>query len=274
MSLLLRFLYQTIPGRVLLKGLTAPGLSRACGAFLDTLLSRPLIPGFLKRNHIELSDYQPEKYRCFNDCFTRRIRPELRPVDMAPDHLPAPCDALLSAYHISEDGVIPVKDSLYTVQSLLRDEELAGEFLGGSCLVFRLCVEHYHRYIWAEGGTLQRIVRIPGVLHTVRPVALRSRPVFAENTREYAVLDSEGFGRLVQMEVGAMLVGRIVNHPVSGTVRRGEEKGYFSYGGSTVILLLQKDKIRIDQKYSQAAAAGKETPVLQGQCIGFRTEAE
>ena len=264
---MLAFLYQTVPGRFLLKLLVRPRLSVLCGRFLDSSFSRFLIPVFIKRNHIDLSEYEKKSYRSFNDCFSRQIRPEMRPVDADASHLIAPCDGLLSAYRIREGSVIPVKHSAYTLEALLKDAGLAGEFDGGDCLVFRLCVQHYHRYIWAADGVRGENIRIPGVLHTVQPIALRNRPVFVENTREYTVLESSCFGKMVQMEVGAMLVGRIANRPGSGPVRRGEEKGCFEYGGSTVILLLKAGAARIRQEYFDAAAQDREVPVLQGRRI-------
>ena len=95
---------------------------------------------------------------------------------MEASNLCAPCDGLLSVWNISEDTVIPVKQSQYTVSSLLKDKELAAEYDGGLCLVFRLCVDNYHRYSYADSGKKGPNIFIPGVLHTVRPIALESRP--------------------------------------------------------------------------------------------------
>ena len=115
--------------------------------------------------------------------------------------LPAPCDGLLSAYPITDSLVIPVKGSRYSIRDLVRDEELAKKYEDGTCLVFRLCVHHYHRYAYPDNGRKTKNTFIPGVLHTVRPVALRELPVFTENAREYTVIRSENFGDVLQMEV-------------------------------------------------------------------------
>lgn len=267
-GLLLRLLYQTIPGRFLLKGLTAPALSKCCGRYLDSGLSKWLIPLFLKSNHIDLSEYEVEKYGCFNDCFCRRILPEKRPIDQSPETLIAPCDGLLSVYPIDAGRVIPVKQSAYTIAGLLKDSALAESYVDGLCLVFRLCVDHFHRYDYVDDGMVCAQKKIPGVLHTVRPVALAKIPVFTENAREYIVLQSPTFGPVVQMEVGAMLVGKIANEVITGSVSRGEEKGHFLYGGSTVILLLQKDAVEICPELIQATQNGLETPVRLGEAIG------
>lgn len=260
----LRFLYRTMPGRVLLRLLTARWVSRMCGAYLDSSLSKPLIKGFVKNNNIDLSQFESDGFRCFNDCFCRRIKDGLRPLPEDEAILFSPCDGLLSAYRLTEDTVLPVKQSAYTLSALLQDEELAAQYRDGVCLVFRLCVNHYHRYCYPASGTKGENVFLRGRLHTVRPIALEARPVFTENCREYTIIDTPLFGRVLQMEVGAMLVGKIRNHHDAGPVTRGEEKGMFLYGGSTIIMLLEKDKAPIIEDFFEATARGEEIPVLLG----------
>ena len=177
---------------------------------------------------------------------------------------------MLSIWNIEEaDGtVIPVKQSQYTIEGLLQNKELASQYNGGLCLVFRLCVNHYHRYAYVDSGHKGKNTFIPGILHTVRPIALETLPVFVQNSREYTVIESSVFGPIVQMEIGAMLVGRIVNHEQEADVIRGDEKGFFEYGGSTIILLLQKDKAKINPEILKNSGFGIETPVKMGEVIG------
>lgn len=269
-SMALRFLYRTPVGRLLLRPLCCRGVSRAVGAFLSSPLSRPLIGPFVKKNRIELRDYESDHFRCFNDCFSRRIRAGYRPIAAEPEALVAPCDGLLSAYEIRSGMVINVKQSRYTLADLLQDQSLAREFEGGLCLVFRLCVDNYHRYCYVDDGRKGKNIFISGRLHTVRPIALRTVPVFCENCREYTVIESEQFGRLVQMEVGAMLVGRICNYHGAGPVKRGQEKGMFLYGGSTVIVLVKAGSAAVDRRLLGDTARGLERPVKMGQKIGER----
>ncbi|MBE6807749.1 MAG: phosphatidylserine decarboxylase [Ruminococcaceae bacterium] len=260
----LGFLYHTVPGRILLKLLTARWISKLCGAFLNTRLSKPLIGRFVRSNHIDLSEYESDSFRCFNDCFCRKVKEGGRPIPQDETVLFSPCDGLLSAYRITDDTVLPVKQSAYTIASLLQDETLAKRYQNGVCLVFRLCVNHYHRYCYPATGMKGDNVFLGGRLHTVRPIALEACPVFVENCREYTVIDTETFGQLVQMEVGAMLVGKIQNHHPAGPVTRGDEKGMFLYGGSTIILLLEKDAAPINEAYFTATANGEETPIRMG----------
>ena len=263
----LRFLYRTVPGRALLRLLGARWLSRLCGRFLDSPLSRPLIGPFVRRIGICLEDNIKETDRCFNDCFTRRIRPELRPVDPSPDALIAPCDGLLSVYAIGEGCVIPAKQSRYAISDLLDGDEAASRFSGGTCLVFRLGVQHYHRYCYPDGGRVQKAGFVPGELHTVRPIALEHLPVFVRNCRAYALLETDNLGLVAQIEVGAMLVGKIDNHPAPERFERGMEKGMFRYGGSTVILLIEPGRLELPERIYALSANEEELPVRMGERI-------
>ncbi len=265
---LLRFLYNTLPGRILLRLLSARPISRAVGAFMESRLSKPLIGRFVRKNGIDLSEFESDGFRCFNDCFSRKIRGGLRPIAEDPNVLIAPCDGLLSAYRLDGDTVLPVKQSAFTLTSLLRNDVLAERFHGGACLVFRLCVNHYHRYCYPADAAKGENVFLRGRLHTVRPVALAARPVFTENCREYTLLESDRFGALLQMEVGALLVGKISNLHGAATVSRGEEKGMFLYGGSTVILLLERGRVALPEEIFENTALGLETPVRMGEGIG------
>ena len=264
----LTFLYKTIPGRLCLKLLTTRGVSKLCGAFLDSHFSAFLIKSFVKKNNIAVEDYQTDGIKSFNQFFRRKIRNGLRPFDMDSTHLCAPCDGFLSVWKIDKGTVFPVKQSVYTIERLLQSSELAAEYEGGRCLVFRLCVNHYHRYCYVDDGKKSANIFIPGVLHTVRPIALETFPVFTENCREYTVIENSVFGKLIQMEVGAMLVGRIVNHEGEGFAERGKEKGFFEYGGSTIIVLVKKEAVTIKDEILANSQAGIETPVKMGEKIG------
>ncbi len=266
----LGFLYENAFGRFLLKILTARWISKLAGAFLNCRLSKPLIKKFVRGNGIDLNEYYSDGFRCFNDCFCRKIKEELRPVDSEPSHLIAPCDGLLSAYRINDDTVLPIKQSQYTISSLLGGNAIAEKYRDGICLVFRLCVDHYHRYGYIDNGKKGENTFIKGKLHTVRPIALENYPVFLENCREWTAMQTENFGTVTQVEVGAMLVGKIKNHHGEHEFLRGEEKGMFLYGGSTVVVLLEKGAANISEEYFEATEEYRETPVKFGQCIGYK----
>lgn len=266
---LLQRLYGSSWGRLVVGIMIRPWLSRLAGWFLDSRLSALMIPSFIKKNHIDLSLYLKEQYPSFNAFFTRRIRPELRPIDRAENHLIAPCDSKVSVYPITKDARFTVKNTEYSLSSLLRSEELAQKYEGGTFFLFRLTLGDYHRYAYADDGVKGENIHIQGLYHTVNPVANDHYPIYKENTREYTVLQSPRFGDILAMEVGATLVGRIVNNHSAGPVRRGEEKGRFEFGGSTVILCLQKDRVIPDEDLLRNTRAGLETVVPMGQRIGL-----
>lgn len=264
----LRFLYNTAPGRCVLKALVNPVLSKMVGAVLDTKASKCLIKGFIKSNAINMADYAQEEYDSFNAFFTRHIREERRPFSENAADVLAPCDGKLTVYPITEDAVFHIKNTAYDIVSLLDDPVLAKAFAGGTCLIFRLSPDDYHRYCFTHNGEILLTRKIPGVLHTVRPIAFNRYPVFKQNAREYTVLETEGFGKVIQMEVGAMFVGRIKNHGGNPRFSRGDEKGMFEFGGSTVVMLYGKDAIDLDPVFRANTEAGKETIVTMGMKLG------
>lgn len=254
--------------------ITRRWISKLAGRYLDSRLSRRKIKRYIKKHGIDMSQYLAEDYKSFNAFFTRRIKPELRPFDFDPAALCSPCDAKVSAYEISDDLKFNVKGFDYTTETLLRNAELAQKYAGGLCIVFRLCVTDYHRYFFFDGGTAEQNTFIKGRLHTVQPAALCKRRVFTENCREYTLLKTDNFGDATMVEVGAMMVGRIVNTVKSGRFERGEEKGRFEFGGSTVILLLEKGKATLDPEFLENTRAGLETVVKCGEKIGTKTSDE
>ena len=266
---LLGALYGNALGRMLLKPLTATGLSKAAGAFLSTRASCIFIKPFIKSNRIDMSQFEPVAYESYNDFFSRRIREGARTVDMDPRHLISPADSKLTVLPITETGRFTLKHTAYTVGSLLKDPALAAEFVGGWACIFRLTVDDYHRYCYAFDAEKGENIRIPGRLHTVNPIANDFFPIYKENAREYTLLRTKEFGEVIAMEVGALLVGKIVNHHGAASVQRGQEKGYFQFGGSTVVLLLKQDTAVIDSDILENSQNGIETVVKFGEKIGM-----
>ena len=265
---LLKKLYGSVLGRVLLKTLTAPVISRAAGIFMDSKASKLLIKPFIKRSGIDTSQYIMRDFRSYNDFFTRRVIPEKRPVDYEPSHLISPCDSKLTVHKISKNSIFRIKGSRYRVSDLLKNDFLAKRFCGGYCLIFRLEVDDYHRYCYIDNGTKTENTYIAGELHTVNPIALERYNIYKRNCREYTVLHTENFGDVVQVEVGAMMVGRIVNNDDTASFLRGEEKGRFEFGGSTIVMLFGKNSVRIDEDILRNSAEDIETVVKYGEKIG------
>lgn len=264
----LKAIYSCRSGRMLLKPLVSAKVSQFGGKLLDSRVSALFIPVFVRIHAIQMSDFRTKKYTSYNDFFKREMVPGVRNTDQRTDKLVSPCDGRLSVCKISGECVFTVKHTPYTVESLLRDRELAAEFAGGYVWMFRLCVEDYHRYIYADSGEICLRRRIPGIFHTVNPVANDFFPVYKENTREYCLINTENFGKMIQMEVGALLVGKIENRRTHRIVKRGQEKGNFAFGGSTVILITQKDEALPDGDILRYSKNGIETRVRLGEQVG------
>lgn len=261
----LAFLYHTAFGRMILKPLTRPFVSRTVGKYMDSRLSRHRIKGFVRSNGIDMSEYVPCEYGSFNEFFRRQIKPEVRPI--APDgSFVCPADSRLSAYEITPELCFFVKGAPYSVGTLLGGDSVAEEYAGGSCLVFHLCVDDYHRYGYFDSGrTLCKPKHIDGVLHTVNPISLGKYNFFHQNSREYTVLETKHFGKAVYCEIGALMVGRIVNHEKEA-FSAGEEKGYFEFGGSTVIVLLKRG-FGVARRFYENTKNGEETRVKYGEAL-------
>ena len=237
---------------------------------MDSRLSVPLIKRFIKSSGIDTSQYVMKKFRSYNEFFTRRVKRGMRPIDRMPSHFISPCDSKLTVYKIGKSSVFRIKGSRYRVSDLIQNDFLAKRYEGGYCMIFRLEVDDYHRYCYIDSGTKTENTFINGELHTVNPIALEHYNIYKRNCREYTVLHTENFGDVVQVEVGAMMVGKIVNENAGAArrVQRGEEKGYFAFGGSTVIVLAQKGSAVPEKRIWNYSRLGIETRVRQGETVG------
>ena len=178
-----------------------PGFSELGGMILDSKLSASFISDFAEKNNIDLSDYEPKAYRSFNDFFTRKIKPGSRPIPKDKNILISPSDGKVTAYKIDEVNGFVIKNSVYSVRSLLRDKKLAKRYEGGTAVIIRLTPDDYHRYCYAATGIKSHDRIINGVLSTVNPVVNEYVPVYRENSRRYCVIRTENFGDVVQMAV-------------------------------------------------------------------------
>ncbi|MDD2238451.1 MAG: phosphatidylserine decarboxylase [Bacilli bacterium] len=264
------FFYNTIIGRLLLKILTINIISKIVGLFLSTRLSKSLIKRFIKKNNINMNDYKDIKYKSFNNFFIREIKAGKRPINNKNNALISPCDGRLLVYKINNANIFKIKNSYYDIHDLIKND-VSNEYLNGYALIFRLCVNDYHRYCYIDNGIKSDNNYIKGILHTVRPVAFDKYNVYKTNSREWTILKTENFGNVIQIEVGALCVGKIVNHHQQDAFKKGEEKGYFKFGGSTIILLFKENTIKINKEILKNSLNNIETIVKLGEKIGNKS---
>lgn len=247
--------------------------SKLYGNYCDTSLSKKKIPSFIKDFNIDMniSSNALDDFNSFNDFFVRKLKEEARPIPNDNSLLISPGDGRLFAYeNISIDKLIQVKGIHYSLSELIGDNEIAKDYEGGTCLVLRLCPTDYHRFHFVDNGVPLENHFIKGNYYSVNPLALERIPkLYCQNKREWSIFKSENFGDILHIEVGATCVGTIIQSYTPNTkVIKGQEKGYFKFGGSTTILLLKKDSVKIDEDIINQTNLGFETMVLMGEIIG------
>ena len=259
------WLYTTVSGRLFLKGLLHSKALKAAELYVKSPASKKIIPAFIKQNQLDMTEYGHVNYHSYAEFFSRQRLAQYQTFDTNPKHLIAPCDSFLSAYQLDQQSVFKIKNSSYRVSDFLDDATLAQKFKNGLCLVFRLEASDYHRYCYVDDCFKHQDHFLEGVLHSVQPLALEQAPVFIKNRRLWTLLETKHFGLIVQTEIGALLVGGIKNNHQTGHFIKGEEMGRFELHGSTIVLLLEKDQVKLTAKYQPAFKT--EVKVRQGDWI-------
>jgi phosphatidylserine decarboxylase len=270
---LTHLLYETRLGRSFTSlFLTRRSLSKRYGRWQNSPRSAKKIKSFIDKCGINVDeiDIPPGGFLSFNDFFTRKLKSGSRPLHGDSESLISPADSRLLAYTITEETVYPVKGVYFSLEELVRDRSITKPYRGGTCLIFRLAPMDYHRFCYLDDGNHGPVQSIGGKLHSVNPLALRRNlRVFQENYREYCILSTKNFGEVIQVEVGALLVGKIHQHMRhGGSFSRGQEKGYFEFGGSTIIVILRPRIGSIDADIREYSSRGIETLVKFGSPIG------
>jgi phosphatidylserine decarboxylase len=264
------WLYGSKIGRTLADGVLSKRLpSQLYGAYQASKISRHKIRPFISDFKIAMEEYEEKDFNSFNDFFIRRFRDGVRTFEADPRKMPAFCEARYFAFdHVDPDLKFPVKGQWLTAEAVLG-RELAKPFEGGPMLLARLCPTDYHRFHFPDDGRIVKAQRFHGKLHSVNPLALQYRgEILATNERQVSILETEHFGRLAYVEVGALCVGKIVQtHASMQPFHRGDEKGYFLFGASTVIVFGEKGRWKPDGDLLEQTAQKRETLVKLGQHI-------
>ena len=264
----LNILYNNVFGRILLKIIVLPFFSKCIGTYYDSKRSTKKIEKFILENNIDMSLYEKEDYKSFNDFFTRRkiFGEEFKQNIDNLDLLIAPADSKLFVYRFNTDFEAIIKDSNYNIYELtgMKEENLE-EFKNGNILIFRLSVNDCHRYCFIDNGKIINKKEIKGKLHTVSSISSKYK-IYKENHRVVSIMKNDTLGKTIYIEVGALLVGKIVNHDIE-VYKKGDEKGFFKFGGSTIIVIT-KDNVKIDEDIIENSKRGIETQVSIGEKIG------
>ncbi len=249
--------------------------SKIYGLYCDTKLSSKKIPSFIENFNIDMniSKKNLSEFNSFNDFFTRELYSDARPIDKDNNVLISPGDGRITAYeNIDLDNIVQVKGLTYSLKELINDDNIANKYIGGTCIILRLCPTDYHRFHFIDSGIPLENNYIQGHYYSVNPIALKAIPkLFCENKREWSLFKSDNFKDILHIEVGATCVGSIIQtYSPNVKVNKGEEKGYFKFGGSTTILFFEKDSINVDTDILEQSKLGFECKVIFGEHIGTK----
>ena len=263
----LKWLYQSRSGSLLAFLFTKLPFSKVYGGLKSSVSSKGQIKDFIQTYEIEMDEFKSDsEYSCFNDFFIREFKSGVRNFDLSPESFPAFCEGRYLVYNSSQKTSI--KNTIIDPVKLISPSDGA-DFLSGQVIVARLAPVDYHRYHYPDDGVNERQYDIDGLLNSVTPYALASKPdVLVTNKRRITILNTENFGRIAYVEVGALTVGTIQQTHHDTQFQRGEEKGYFLFGGSTVVILTEKKVIDFDSKILENSKKGIESFVKLGRSLG------
>lgn len=278
----IEWLYESTSGKSLSTLICKAPLSKFYGALQDLPLSQQKVAPFIKKFNIKMEDYLPEEgrsekspYSSFNQFFIRRFRPGKRPFVQAPLDMGAFSEARYFGYEsVRDEEAVPVKGYNLKPKALLANTKWEKTFEDGPLLLARLCPVDYHRYHYPDDGSIVDDYRVSGLYHSVNPLALKSKQdILITNERHVTILDTVNFGKLAYIEVGAICVGRIIQSKpldVGRAFARGEEKGYFLFGGSTVIVVGEKGKWKPSADILENTKKGMETYLHLGMTVASK----
>ncbi|MBE7635938.1 phosphatidylserine decarboxylase [Sneathiella sp. P13V-1] len=244
-------------------------ISKLMGAWYSSPLSKGKIAPTIAELSIDESEFldSTDSYATFNDFFIRHLKDDARPYSDKAEDIVSPADGRTLVFpKLDENTFVPVKGFPFSIKTMLPG--VYERFTNGALAIVRLCPADYHRYHFPCAGTITDTRDIEGALHSVNPIALGAGPdVFGDNKRTYTMIETENAGTMCFIEVGAFGVGSIVNTKTNGTVAKMEEKGYFKFGGSTVVVVFEPGKIEFSEDLVKNSAAGKETLLKVGETL-------
>ena len=248
-------------------------VSRYYGWKMSSRASANKVLPFIVDYNLDVDEFakKPFSFKSFNEFFYRALKDGARPVAPGSNLAVLPADGRHLAFQgLDATEGFYAKGQRFDLAAFLGDPALAAEFAGGALLISRLCPVDYHRFHFPVSGTPGEARLINGWLYSVSPIALRRNLAYLwENKRMITIVDSPVFGRVAVCEIGATMVGSILQTFVAGRpAAKGDEKGLFKFGGSCVVTIFQRGKIKFDTDLVQQSAGGLEVYARMGDRLG------
>ncbi len=270
----LQWLYYKTSGNFFLERIVKRKLaSKFYGVLKNRKKSKKKIRDFIEENKIAEEEFlqKVSDYKNFNEFFYRKLKPEARIINSELDILSSPADGRVFIYeNIETNKIVQIKGMAFNLGQLVGSEESISEYNEGTMIIVRLNPTDYHRFHFPDSGVPEKTKEIKGAYYSVNTGVLdRIDNIYLKNKRTVTEFNTENFGKVLYMEIGATFVGTIVQTFQAGKrVVKGEEKGYFKFGGSTVILFLKKDTFIPDQDILEYTTKKIETLVKMGESLG------
>ncbi len=276
----LRWTYGTRLGRASLNVLVKRAMfSHWYGWKMDRPTTREKIVPFIEAYELDATEFvrDVDDFANFNEFFFRELKPDARPIDANASSVVFPADGRhLCVPDLSRGEGLFVKGEMFDLGTLLDDKRLAERYASGSLLMSRLCPVDYHRFHFPVAGVPGPTRLINGPLYSVNPIALcRNIDILATNKRCVTELETDSFGKVLLLEIGATCVGSICQTYRDGTsVAKGSEKGYFRFGGSCTITIFERGRIAFDDDLIEHSHEKRELYARVGDQVGTSVEAK
>ena len=275
----LDLIYRNFLGKGLRFLFTNKLFSSLYGLLQDIPLSKGKYENFIKTFDIKMEEFELDRpdekipYKTFNDFFVRKFKPGQRVFTDTPHSLSAFSEGRYFVYQEINDSLsFPIKGKYLNPKEILGEENPWGShFEGGSLIISRLCPVDYHRFHFPDEGKIIKSYRLKGHLDSVNPIGLRkNQKLYLKNERQISLLETKNFGKMAFIEVGAICVGKIIQtKKINLNFKRGEEKGYFLFGGSSILVFIEKGKVLFDEDILENTKNHKETFIKLGSQIGI-----
>jgi len=263
--------YESPPHKSLMQWIdSSPTWDWVVAAYQNTLFSARKIEPFIRKHHIDMTEFESGPFNSYAEFFDRRFLPGKRPFPESPGTMGAFAEARYFAWEKLAPGLeFPIKGHSLSPEILFGNAEHARAFAGGPVILARLSPMDYHHLHYVDDGKTIDCWRLGSRLWTVNPNALKNQPdILFRNERSVQLLETEHFGRLAMVEVGALSVGRIVQvHDIKKPFKKGAEKSMFKFGGSAVALFGEPGRWLPADDILEHTGAGKETLIRLGEPI-------